>query len=268
MKNKIIKILKKYTKHEHVFLTQRGNKSILTALRIAKVVNPKKYILIQDQGGWITYLQYPKKLKFEIKKLKTDYGVINLKELKNNIKDASALLLEDPAGYFAQQPLKEIYDICRKKCIVILDSSGSIGIDNNIGLYSDIIISSFGKWKPINLEYGGFISFSNRKFLINNILDDLDFDKSRYDDLFLELKNVKKRYEKFGKINDKIKDDLKNYDIIHKNKNGINVIIKFNNEEEMKNIINFCEKNKYEFLICPRYNRVNEKAISIEVKRL
>jgi len=74
MDKKITEIFQRYAKHRHIFLTQRGNKAILTALKIAKEVNPKEFILVPDQGGWLTHLQHPKKLKLEIKKLKTDQG--------------------------------------------------------------------------------------------------------------------------------------------------------------------------------------------------
>ena len=49
----IINILKKYTNHNHIFLAQRGNKAILTALKLVKEANPKKHILVPDQGGFL-----------------------------------------------------------------------------------------------------------------------------------------------------------------------------------------------------------------------
>jgi len=179
------------------------------------------------------------------------------------------LIYENPAGYYAEQPLKAIYSICKKNgCLVILDASGSIGSDLCNGNYADIIVVSFGRWKPINLEYGGLISFNNENFLIKDILRDLEFDESKYSELLLKLRNMGNRYSNFLAINKKIKFDLKNLNIIHANKKGINVVIKFDNEKEKNEIISYCEKNKYQFLICPSYIRVNENAISIEVKRL
>jgi len=241
MDKEIIELLKKYTSHEHIFLAERGNKAILTALKIAKEVNPKKYVLVPDQGGWLTFLQYPEKLNFTIKKLKTNYGIIDLRNLENNVKSASALLFENPTGYFAEQPLQEIYNICKENdCIVILDASGSVGSELCNGNYADIIIGSFGKWKPINLEYGGFISFNEDKFFIKNILNDLNFDDKYFNELNNKLNNVKNKYSYFNKINEKIKEDLKNFNIIHKDKKGINVIIKFDNEEEKEKIIIYC----------------------------
>jgi hypothetical protein len=44
--------------------------------------------------------------------------------------------------------------------------------------------------------------------------------------------------------------------------------VKFNNEEEKNKIKTYCEKNKYEFVECPKMIKVNAEAISIEVKRI
>ena len=269
MENKIIDILKGYTKQDNVFLAERGNKAILTALRIVKEKYPDGRILIPDQGGWITYSQYANKLKLEVKNLKTDMGVIDLKSLKEDAKDMSTIIYSNPAGYYAEQPVKEIYEICKDKGVmVILDVTGCIGSDFYHGGYADIIVCSFGKWKPVNLEYGGFISINSSTSEDKKYLENLTFEKGYYSALYKKLTDLKSRYDFFEKINEKIKSDLKKLNILHKNRNGINVIIGFGSEEEKNRMIDYCEKNKYEFVECPRFIRVNENAISIEVKRL
>jgi len=270
MKQKVINLLETYTKHRITKLTSRGNTAIFAALKCARQLNPRKHILVPDQGGWLTFLSYPKKLGFEIKKVKTDHGIIDLDDLKNKIKDASALIYTNPAGYFAEQPINKIYKICKNNCIAILDASGSIGNNLCDGNYADIIIASFGKWKPVNLEYGGFISFKDKTNYecSRRILAELHFDNKKTSLLYEKLKNIKRRYDLFYKINKKIKKDLKNFRIIHKNKKGINVVVAFSDEKEKNKLINYCEKNKYQFTICPVYIKVNEKAISIEVKRI
>ena len=146
--------------------------------------------------------------------------------------------------------------------MVILDVSGCIGSNFYDGNYADIIVCSFGKWKPINLGYGGFISMN---FFEENYLK---FDKSHYRALYEKLVNLKNRYQFYEKINKKIKNELKQFSILHKDSKGINVIVEFKDEEEKNNIISYCEKNKYEFVECPKMIRVNRDAISIEVKRL
>jgi len=269
MKNKIVEILRKYTKHDNIFLTSRGNKAILAALKILKNNNVNK-ILVPDQGAWFTYTQYAKKLKFDVKILKTDYGVIDLDVLKENAK-ADVLIYSNPAAYYAEQPIKEIYDICRdNKIIVILDISGCIGSDFYHGNYADMTVCSFGKWKPINLGYGGFISLKDKKISekIKDYLKKLEFDEDYYSLLFEKLERLKNWYDILEKINKRIKDDLKHFEILHKDKKGLNVIVKFNSKKEKTSLIEYCEKNKYEFVVCPKSIKVNEDAISIEVKRL
>ena len=271
IKRGIMQSLKNYTWHENIFLAQRGNKAIFAALDLIKETSRKNTILIPDQGGWITHLQYAKELRFNIKTLETNYGVIDPSILKENMKDAAAIIYSNPAGYFAEQPVKEIYEICRKnEVLVILDISGCIGSDFYKGGYTDMAVCSFGRWKPINLGYGGFISVKGREIYEKNegILKKLEFDESYDAALRQKLENLKKRYEFFEKTNKKIKDELKNFNILHKSKKGINVIVKFSNDDEKNKIISYCEKNKYELVVCPKLIRVNENAISIEVKRL
>jgi len=71
----------------------------------------------------------------------------------------------------------------------------------------------------------------------------------------------------FSKVKE-IKEDLKDFKILQKNKRGLNVVVAFSNEEEKEKIISYCKEKKLEFSECPRYIRVNKNAISIEVKRL
>ena len=66
----------------------------------------------------------------------------------------------------------------------------------------------------------------------------------------------------------KIVNDLKDFTIIHKNDLGFVVVVKFATDEEKEKIINYCNKESLPWTECPRYIRLNKKAISIEVKRL
>ena len=270
-KSKIIELLKKYTKHNNIFFVSRGNKAIFSALKIVKEKLAKNNLLIPDQGGWLTYSQYAIKLKLDIKELKTDYGIINLDFLRETAKDASSIIYSNPAAYYAEQPFKEIYEICKKNNIlVILDVSGCIGSDFYHGNYADIIVCSFGRWKPINLGYGGFISIQDNNIYEKNknFLENMEFEEKYYDNLHNKLINLKIRYDFLEKTNKKIKNELKHLNILHKDKQGINTIIKFNNNKEKNEIIEYCEKNKYEFVICQKSIKVNENAVSIQVKRL
>jgi hypothetical protein len=59
MKEKCSDILKNLVDKENIFFTDRGNSSILLALKLLKKLGKKK-VFIQDQGGWITYEQFIK----------------------------------------------------------------------------------------------------------------------------------------------------------------------------------------------------------------
>ncbi|MFP4403440.1 MAG: aminotransferase class V-fold PLP-dependent enzyme [Candidatus Woesearchaeota archaeon] len=271
IKEKIVnskKIISSFINHKHIFLKSRGNCAILDSLNYVTKISKKKNILIQDQGGWLTYKKYPKKCDLKVLELKTDYGIINLNELEKKAKIAAAILYQNPAGYIANQPIKEIYEICKKNnCKVILDVTGCIG-DKNLcnGLYADVIVSSFGTGKIVNLGYGGFISFlTENKF---DILE--DFDSKYFEELVDKLNNAKNRLDKLYKLSINVKKDLKklNLNIVHHEKIGINVVVLFNNIFEKEKILNYCKNKNFEYTICPRYIRILDDAISIELKRI
>lgn len=269
MKQKVIDLLKKITRMKYLELTSRGNTSIFSALYCARKLNPKKKVLIPDQGGWFTYKKYPVYLELGVEEVKTDYGIIDLKDLKKKIKNTNCLLYSNPAGYFAEQDVKEIYNVCKGKCLVILDVSGSIGL-KDFSKYCDFMIGSFGEGKPVNLEYGGFVGVNNKGYFDKpkEIFNLTVFEDKYYKPLLEKMENLKKKYQYYNKINKKLKKDLRNFNIIHKDKEGINVVVKYKDNKEKEKIIDYCVKHKYPFRICPFYIRVKEKAISIEVKRL
>ncbi|MBN2422931.1 NUDIX domain-containing protein [Candidatus Woesearchaeota archaeon] len=260
-------ILKELTGKKHIIFTDRGNTSILLALKLCKSLN-KKDILIQDQGGWLTYRDFPKKLKLNLSEIKTDYGIVDTEELKNNCNEDSAFLLNSFPGYFAEEEnISEIQKTCNQnKTFLINDASGSIGTGS--AKTGDVILGSFGRAKPINVEYGGFIATDNENyydFLVNeNKKQVIPF----YDSLYEKLTGLNARRERLYLINKKIKSDLTDFEIVHKSKQGINVIVKFNNEQVKNRIIKYCNKNNYEYTLCPRYIRILDDAVSIEVKRL
>lgn len=265
--------LKKLTNKSKIFFTDRGNTSIILSLKLAKELGKKK-VFIQDQGGWITYYQYIDKLKLEKNFIETNYGIVEKKHLKileNYVDDKSVLLVNSMPGYIALQDMKLISEFCKKKnCFLINDSSGSIGTDS--AKYGDLIIGSFGNWKPINIGYGGFIAFDK------NMNFSVDFEKIFKENLKKEvkdfsiklqekLKNLNKKLRKINKEVISIKEKLKNFYIVHKDNNGINVIVKYKNEDEKLKIIEFCKLNNYEYVFCPMYIKILEPAISIEVMR-
>jgi len=270
---KVISKLKEYTRHDNAKLVNCGNAAIFAAIYILKKVNAKPFILVPDQGGWISFKTYPKILGFEVQEIKTDKGVINLQDLEVHAKKGAGFLLTSFAGYYAEQPLKEISEICRKnKCLLIEDATGALG-DSTLcnGSYSDIIIGSFGRWKPVNFFDGGFISCNDSEYFekTKEMYSILRF-KPDHEKLLEKLDKAKERMNFFIETAEKIKSDLSAMDlpIIHPDKRGLNVICAFKESRQREKIIEYCKENNYEFLVCPKDIRVNEDAISIEVKRL
>lgn len=269
LKNK----LKEITGKENIYLTKRGNSSIKESLKYAKSIGYEN-VFIQDQGGWLTYPQFIKKLKLKLHYIKTDYGLITKNSELNILSSNYVLLINTMPAYSYLQDTSIIdskINIINKnkdtKCLTINDVAGSIGHPES--KWGDIIIGSFGKQKPINLEKGGFIATN-----IELDLEEEEFNDKEQKILLEKLNNLESRISFFQKVHNKIINELdskySNLDIIHKNINGINVIIKIEKDNnEIKNkIIEYCNENKYEYTECPRYIRITEHGISIEVKRL
>ena len=266
MRDEVIKALEKFTGHKEVKVVPRGNSAIFVALHIVKRCTENPMLLIPDQGGWISFRKYPEVMNLDFRELKTDRGVVDLKELEKQLKiGASALMITSFAGYYAEQPLKKISSLCKKyKCLLVEDASGAVP-DKHLcnGKYSDIIVGSFGKWKPIDLGYGGFISIKEREY----------FDKSKeafsmfkvsdevYDMLPPFLNNH--RYKRLIGIAERIKKDLNDVNVFHRKLRGLNVVAEYH-----QRVLDYCANENLQYLLCPMYARVNEKAISIEVKRL
>jgi len=248
------------TGKKNIKLVESGDHAILYVLKLVKTLGKEK-VLIQDQGGWLTYRDYPKKAKLETVELKTDYGILDLDDLRKKADEKSVLLVNSLTGYFAEQPMKEIEAICAEKnCLLINDVSGTIGTE--LARIGDIILGSFGKDKPVNLHYGGFIACDEDYEFEGS------FDSGRLEALNEEMDKLFVRLLEWERINMKIKSSLKSFDIIHRDKKGINVVVKFSNEEGKQKIIKYCEENKFPYTICPRYIRVNENAVCIEVKKI
>jgi hypothetical protein len=266
IKEKCILLLKKYTGKKHIFFTDRGNSSILLALKLAKEKG-KKNAILQNQGGWITYGQYLRKLKIEMNSIETDYGIVDAKSLEKNIGSETLILINSMPGYHAlQKDMDKIEKLCKSKgTFLINDASGSIGREE--AKFGDIILGSFGEWKPIEVKYGGFIAFdepSFEDFFKENFKKEVnEFFDLLYPRLVELPENLKKIDEKVAQI----KKQLKDFDVLHRESYGLDVIVKFRSEDEKQKIIDFCKVYDYEYTICPRYIRVLDDAISIEVKR-
>lgn len=242
------KLLQELTGKPHIYLLRRGNVAIKEALGLYS----DSTTILADQGGWLTYDVYAKNSNT----VATDHGLIDPTILED-YDENYVLMVNSMAGYAFPQDMETL---CKGKYLVINDATGSIGSEN--AKYGNIILGSFGNAKPVNLGTGAFLA-SDKEL---NIQEDFDFEKE--EELTKLLENLPKRLKKLHAVTKKIKKELKNYSIVHKEKEGINVIITYKDEKEKQEIIDYCTKNKYEYTECPRFIRVLEQAICIEVKRL
>jgi len=257
--------LSELTGKERIILTRRGNKALKFSLKALKETGAKK-ILIQDQGGWITYPQYARELGFKLVELKTDHGLVDVEELKKIVDCDCVLLINSMPGYFAYEEMEKIAEIAKQaNAILVNDASGSIGAGN--ARFGDIIFGSFGRWKPVDVGYGGFIAVDDEYF--KHIFKEMQsvFDEKFVPRLSEKLEKLDETIREFKAKAKKIKSDLKEFGIIHPEAEGFNVVVRFRDEKEKEKILNYCSKNNFEHTICPRYIRVNENAVCIEVKR-
>ena len=237
--------LKELTKHDNVVITSRGNTAIKAAV--------KGKLLIPEEGGWISYK------KFDHLTVKCNNAKIDLEDLKKKVELVDSFIYQNPGGYFAEQPMEEIYEICKGKCKVIVDVSGGIGTKLCNGDYADFIVGSFGKWKLVEAGEGGFIS-SNQD--LN--LEDSDVSEK----VEVALNKLPERIKYLTEKRKRIIEDLNEFNVLYPNDLGFVVVVTFSNDNEKEKLMKYCVKNGLEHTECPRYIRVNKQAISIEVKRL
>lgn len=266
MKEDVLKSLRKFTNHKEVRVMPRGNSAVFVALYCVKNASDNPMLLIPDQGGWISFKKYPRMLNLDYRELTTHRGVVDLKELEKQLKiGATAFIMTSFAGYYAEQPLKKISALCKKyDCLLIEDASGAV-TDKKLcnGKFSDIIVASFGRWKPIDLGYGGFIS-TNKIELLDKCKDVFSLfrvSNDIYDMLPPFLNNL--RLKKIFKRNVQIKKDLGDINVFHRKLRGLNIVTEYN-----QRVLDYCANEDLQYVLCPSYIRVNEKAISIEVKRI
>ncbi|MBD3259755.1 hypothetical protein GF371_03955 [Candidatus Woesearchaeota archaeon] len=265
VQGKIIQKLKDMTGCRHVLLLDRGNSAVFLAFYAVKTKN--MMLSIPDQGGWLTYKDYPKKLDLKFTEYHTDYAKATEDSFQNP--KNKAYIICQPGGYFVQQKLSMIR---QKTDFYILDASGSIGNDDVRNSRADIILGSFSKWKPVNLGKGGFFATDNDDiFDIAKLQADKHLfkpDLSEAEMLLRLLNRVKERYNLFEEHCQKIKEDLKEFEILHPDSHGINLVVKADSEHDKEQVTQYCKDNNYAYTLLPRYIRANCNGVSIEVKRL
>lgn len=250
---------------KYLAFTPRGNAAIKLILEILKMQKKYDKVLLQDQGGWLTYPQFVEKLKFEKIELKTDYGLVYANDLKE-YKD-SILLINSMPAYAFLVDMDAVMEVSKENNIfVINDVSGSIGTEE--AKFGDVVFGSFGEDKPLELGEGGFIATDNEEFFKEIVLLNTHKPTDEFlDKLDEKIDLLEDRLSFFEIARYQVIDDLNLYNIIHPEEKGINVIIKYSNEMELNEILLYLKENNLEHTMCPRYIRVNDVAVSIEIKR-
>ncbi|MBI2102392.1 aminotransferase class I/II-fold pyridoxal phosphate-dependent enzyme [Candidatus Woesearchaeota archaeon] len=260
-------ILRQRTNHQFITITTRGDAAIKAALSL---LSKDKTLLIPKEGGWLSYPKIPREKKIPFQNVRCHDAKIDLLDLQEKLNSGtcSAFLYQNPGGYFAEQPMREIYDLCKKHgCLVIMDVSGAIGTPLCDGNFADIIVCSFGEWKLVEAGKGGFISCKDEQ--LYGRLDLVDFtDPVILSAIKDNLSRLDQKIRQLTAKKETIIHDLAELDILHRNDCGFVVVITFSTPEEKEKIINYCQQNSFEWTECPRYIRVQRPAISIEIKRL
>ena len=258
------------TSHEFVKMTSSGNNSIFVALAAIE-----GDIIVPDQGGWHGFKQIAKFLNKNLITLKTDLGIINPDYLDDvEVSENSALIFTSFAGYCGEQDTKSISKYCRNNGITTIeDASAGIGDKKNLlgnGKLSDIILASTGSPKIINVGSGGFISTDNEEIFKNTSMPQKLSKTNEIicSGIYAELDNVEKNLEVTLNATEHLKKCITN--TIHAKRRGVNVIIPTDDAKEISwNLKRSLTIDKSGFITtCPNYNRVKQKAISIEIKNL
>lgn len=266
------KALKELTNKKELYFTLRCNKSIELAFQIAVPVlkQEQKNLLIQKEGGWITYQNYAKKYKLNLIRLDNYNGqkIADLLKTQNN--NQGILIMHSLPGYSYIEDMQKISRQCKKNDILLInDCCGSIG--TSAGTFGDLVLCSFGNAKPLSAGGGGFIaadSFTNQEKELLKGAEKEATEKINFDILWETINSLQERLSRWKNKKKEIETKLikHKFEILNKGE-GINILVPFDNEDEKERLIKFCKEEKLEYVECPRYIRTLNKALSIEIKR-
>lgn len=259
------------TNHEHAKVVNNGNSAILAAMSI---FNDK--IMIPDQGGWTGFKNTAEFLGLKTIEIPTELGIITHDTLEESISKhrPEALFVTSFAGYFAEQNVKEIYEVCEDKNVILVeDASGGIGdslkrLAN--GEHAHIIVASTGSPKIVNVGTGGFISTNDNEIFRKSkyILKTLKANPVTCAGIAEEIKNAPEILSKTVQACDKIKKQFEY--AVYPDKRGISVVLMVDNPKKIGYELRkkLSVEGRSIITTCPRYERVIIDAICIEIKNL
>ncbi|MGF7118711.1 DegT/DnrJ/EryC1/StrS family aminotransferase [Methanobacterium oryzae] len=259
------------TNHEHVKIVNSGNSAILAAMSTFK-----GKIMIPDQGGWTGFKNIAEFLGLETLEVPTELGIIDPCALDGIIKkyDPEALFITSFAGYIAEQPVKELFEVCEDREVVLVeDASGAIGDPQkklSNGDHAHVIVASTGSPKIVNVGNGGFISTNDNNIFRESkfILKTLKADPITCTGIAEEVKNAPEILSKTIGACNLIKKEFQS--AIHNDKRGISVALKTDDPKkigyELRNNLNV--EGRSIITTCPRYERLMIDVICLEIKNI
>jgi len=266
-------MVKSITQHQHAQIVNSGNSAIMAVMNALD--GP---FILPDQGGWIGFKRIAEFLGKEIITLETEWGIISPEKLEllldNLVQVPSALFLTSFAAYTAEQPVRELFELCHENDMILVeDASGSVGDPEKRlcnGNHAHIIIGSTGSPKIVNVGNGGFVSTNDKAILEKSQLlyKMLKADSVTCAGIQAEMKLAPYNLDKTVNACNFLKKNLGT--VFHKNKRGITVILPSENpRQDSRNLRKHLHTDgKGIITTCPQYNRLMEKAVCIEIKNL
>lgn len=265
--------IKIITDHEHVRVVNSGNAAIMIVLN--SITGP---ILVPDQGAWSGVLKIADFLSKEWIKVETDQGLLSVDLLEESLDNISgkpqALFITSLAAYTAQQPVLELADFCKDQEILLVeDASGAIGNpEENLGngRLSHIILASTGSPKLVNVGSGGFISTNKQEIFDKSslLIRSLRTSPIIAAGIAQELEFAGDNYKKVSQATSYLKNQIR--EVIHKNRTGTNLILPCSDPPRMAQELrsSLQVEGKDIITICPNYDRIEERAVCVEIKNL
>ena len=259
------------TGHEYVKTVNSGNSAILAAMS-----SFEGKILIPDQGGWTGFRNMAEFRGIEVVEVPTDLGIIDPEVLEGTIDEykPEALFITSFAGYIAEQPVKELFEVCDDKGVILVeDASGGIGDkEKKLGNseHAHVIVASTGSPKIVNVGSGGFISTNNNEIFKKSklLLKTLKASPVTCAGIAEEIKNASQILSKTTEACATLKKEFES--AVHPDKRGISVALKIDDPKKTGYLLR--QKLKADgrgvITVCPRYERVMMDAVCIEIKNL
>ncbi|MGB9979934.1 DegT/DnrJ/EryC1/StrS family aminotransferase [Methanobacterium sp.] len=263
--------ISKTTGHEYVKILNSGNSAILAVMN-----SFKNKIMVPDQGGWTGFRNMAEFRGIEVIKVPTDLGIINPETLEDTINEhkPEALFITSFAGYIAEQPVKELFEVCDDKGVILVeDASGGIGDkEKNLGNgeHAHVIVASTGSPKIVNVGSGGFISTNNNELFKKSkvLLKTLKANPVTCAGISEEIKNAPQILSKTGEACNILKKEFKS--AVHPDKRGISIALKTDDPKKTGYLLRQELKadGRGIVTVCPRYERVLIDAVCLEIKNL